>query len=171
MFLNLASNIPFIYNNWVFTFFEKKSFEKELPVFLDSNIIEELYIINWPWNFSTTRIWIEVLNIFLLLGKISKIYFLNKLEFFNLLWFYNIYLFSWNKNKFINLIENQEYKFVQKNNINKKLNVEEFFFNEIIFDNNFIKYSKILKNYKNIKWNQEKNILKPYYIFDPIVNF
>lgn len=169
MLINLSSDIPFSYNNWNFHFFDRKKLEKDLPTYLYKLWnLKDIYLITWPWNFSTARVGTEVLNILLFLWKLEKIYYLDKLDFFNQLWYENIYLFSWNKNKFIKLKNKWVYDIVSRNYI-EKLNCEETFEERNKLDLQNIKYKDILKNYKTFNWNEEKNILKACYIFEPIV--
>lgn len=169
MLLNFASDVPFVYKNDNFTFFEKKNFETQLPNYLyEQDNIEELYIITWPWNFSTTRIGTEVINILLYLKKVQNVYYLNKLEFFNALWYENIYLFSWNKNKFLYLKQNKDYEIISRNDI-KIWKSEQIFEERNNLDIEHINYENILKNYKKLDWNKENKQLDVFYIFNPIV--
>lgn len=169
MLINLASDVPFSYKNWYFHFFNRKNLEKELPTYLyELWNLDDIYVIIWPWNFSTARIGTEILNILLFLKKIKTIYYLDKLNFFNQLWYENIYLFSWNKNKFIKIKKKWEYTIVLRNDI-ENLQCEEVFEEKNNLNLRTIKYKNILKNYKNLNWNKEQNILKTYYIFEPIV--
>jgi len=168
MIVNLASDIPFIFKDWKISFFDRQKLQIELPNYLyEIKNFKNIYVITWPWNFSTSRIWIEVLNILLYFWKIDFIYYLDKLDFFNQLWYSYIYLFSWNKNKLIKLKENKTYDIVFIDNI------EDFYCEETFEDRNkislkTIKYKDIFKDYKKLNWNKETNILKPYYIFEPI---
>ena len=169
MLLNLASDKPFVYDT-DFIFFDRKNLEEQLPKFFHKNKdkIKNLYVLTGPGYFSSTRIWIEVVNILLALWVIDKVYYLNKLEFFSNLWFSNIYLFSWNKNKFILLKENGLYQIVEKTKLDPTKTFEQ------LFDLNLekvIHYDNILKKYKQLSWKKadKSNLLKPFYIFEPIV--
>ena len=172
MLLNLASDKPFVYFNNDFLFFDRKSLESILPSFFYKNkdIIKTIYIINWPWYFSSTRVGVEVVNILYALGIIKDIYFLDKLDFFQQNNIVDTYLFSGNKNKFIYLEKNGSYKIVWKKELNFSKNFEELF--ELKLDNiNFVKYTDFIKNYKNLNWKKlwKQSLLKPNYIFEPIV--
>lgn len=169
MLINLSSDIPFSYNNWTFHFFDRKSLEKQLPDYLYKiKDLKNLYIITWPWNFSTARVGTEVINILLYLLKLNNVYYLDKLDFFNQLWYENIYLFSWNKNKFIKLKNKWVYDIVSRNYI-EKLNCEETFEERNTLDLQNIKYQDILKDYEKLNWKKERKLLKANYIFAPIV--
>ena len=169
MLINLSSDIPFSYDNEKFYFFDRKELEIEFPKYLyEVKDLKNLYIITWPGNFSTTRVWTEVLNILLYLWKLDKVYYINKLEFFNLMWYDNIYLFSWNKNKFIKLLKNKKYEIINRKNI-ENLYCEQVFEERNKLDLKYIKYEDILKNYKKLDWHVENKLLEPYYIFEPIV--
>ena len=165
MLLNFASDIPFAYKDNQIIFLDRKNLENQLAVFLKNNFENNIFIINWPWYFSATRIWVETINILKFLKKIENIYFLNKLDFFRQNNIYDIYLFSGNKNKYIHLKEN-DFSIVLKQNLDSQKKSEQLFEQE----NNlqFINYETILKNYKNLNW-ENTNILKPYYVFKPIV--
>ena len=171
MLLNLASDKPFIYDN-SFIFFDRKNLEGQLPKFFYENKdkIKNLYVLTGPGYFSSTRIWIEVVNILLALQVINTAYYLNKLEFFNSLWFSDIYLFSGNKNKFIFLQENGLYEIVEKANLDYAKAFEQLFDLKL---EKVIYYEDILKKYKKLSWKKaDKNhLLKPFYIFEPIVSF
>ena len=169
MLINLSSDIPFVYDNVKFHFFDRKNLENQLPKYLyEIENLKDLHVITWPWNFSTTRIGTEVINILLFLWKIDKVYYLNKLEFFNFLWYDNIYLFSGNKNKFIKLLKNQKYEIINRKDT-KTLYCEEVFEEKNKLDLKYIRYEDILKNYKKLDWHEEFKLLKAYYIFEPIV--
>jgi len=168
MLLNLSSDVPFIYRDWEIRFFERRSLEEQLPKYFYENkdLLANIYVISWPWYFSSTRVGVEVINILKVLWIVKNIYFLNKLDFFKELWFKDIYLFSGNKNKFIDL----EWNVILKKNLNNQKQIEELF--ELKLENfEMIKYKEILKNYKNLKWDKIKKqgLLKPFYIFEPIV--
>jgi len=170
MLLNIASDKPFIYENNNFIFFDRKELETQLPEFFYKNKekISTMYVIHGPWYFSSTRVGVEVLNILKTLDVIHTLYYLDKLSFFAQCGEENIYLFSGNKNKFI-LWKNNE--IVLKKDLDFSLYFEELF--ELkIESNNFIKYENIVKNYKNLSWNklEENKLLRPYYIFEPIVS-
>ena len=169
MLLNLSSDVPFIYNNGNFIFFERKKLETELPNFFYENkkTLKDIYVLTWPWYFSSTRVWVEVINILKVLNIFDNIYFLNKLDFFKQLWYDDIYLFSGNKNKFIEF-KLDWYNIVSKKDLDKNKKMEEIF--ELDWQSK-IEYKKILNNYKNIQWNilWKDSLLKPYYIFAPIV--
>jgi len=172
MLLNLASDKPFIYNNWEFIFFERKELENQLPSFFYENKenIKTLYIITWPGYFSSTRVGVEVINILFTLNVVENLYFLNKLEFFYQNGFDDIYLFSGNKNKFILLKKWWNYDIVFKKDLDLSKYFEELL--ELKLENiKTISYKKLLKNYEKINWNNlEKNhLLKPFYIFEPII--
>ncbi len=169
MLLNFASDVPFVYNDWDLYFFDRKNFETQLPTYLyKQNSIETLYIITWPWNFSTTRIGTEVVNILLHLWNLDKVYYMDKLELFNKLWYENIYLFSWNKNKFILLKKDKNYDITSRKEI-KTWICEQTFEERNQLNLDVIKYENILKDYQKINWNKETKLLKANYIFEPIV--
>jgi len=171
MLLNLWSDVPFVYFDWIFHFFERKKLELELPRFFKEFwYLEEIFIITWPWNFSSCRIWIEVVNILIYLGVLKDVFYLNKLEFFQQLGYQNIYLFSGNKNKFIKL-EKHNYIIVSKVNMDNSIPLEELF--ELTIEGfDIIKYKNILKSFQKLERNKLKkqDILSPYYIFNPIVS-
>lgn len=171
MLLNLSSDVPFVYHDRAFVFFERKKLEIQLPEFFHKNQISELYVLNGPWNFSSTRVGVELVNILIFLEKLDKVFFLNKMEFFSQNNFQNIYLFSGNRNKIIHLLENENVKFVNQNQIKADLS-EQTFESRNFLSENIIKYEEILQNYKKLKWHQiqDKELLKPHYAFDPIVN-
>jgi len=169
MILNLASDIPFIYKDNDFIFFERKKLESNLPKFFKDCIdLNEIYVVIWPWNFSSTRIWVEVVNILIFLWYFNEVYFLDKLDLFSKLWFKDVYLFSGNKNKLIFLKENKKYDII------KTANLADFPFEET-FDLDYWKkkilYKDLFKNIKKISWNKldKWELLVPYYIFQPIV--
>ena len=167
MFLNLGSDVPFIYTNDKFVFFDRKNLENQLPQFFYDNKdkLNSLYVITWPWYFSSTRVGVEVVNILKVLWIFKNIYFLDKIIFFKKLWFRKLYLFSWNKNKFLDL---ETDNIISKKDLNPSYKMEELFELEA---KNMIFYKDIIKNYKDIKWNKlwENTLLKPFYIFDPII--
>ena len=169
MILNLASDIPFIYKDNDFIFFERKELESNLPKFFkESWNLDEIYVIVWPWNFSSTRIWVEVINILIFLWYFNKVYFLDKLDLFTQLWYENIYLFSGNKNKPIFLKEDKNYDII------KIFDLENFKFEETFYLDYWkekILYKDLFKNIKGITWNKldKWELLVPYYIFQPIV--
>jgi len=171
MFLNLWADKTFIYHNWNFTFFERKQLDTQLPKFFKKKgNIDKLFVIIWPGNFSSSRIWVEVVNILVYLWVFKNVFYLNKLEFFQQLWFNDIYLFSGNKNKFIFLKDNNN-DIVSKQDMNKKYLLEELF--ELNLENfELIKYESILNNIENLEWNKlkERELLIPYYIFEPAVS-
>lgn len=172
MLLNLASDKPFVYKDWEFIFFSRKELESQLPNFFyeNRNNLKNLYVINWPWYFSSTRVWTEVVNILLALKVFDKVYYLNKLEFFNQIAKDKIYLFSGNKNKFILLKQTGDYEIVLKKNLDLNIKFEELF--ELKIEQaNFVRYNDILKNYDKLDWKiaTESSLLKPFYIFQPIV--
>jgi len=171
MFLNLWSDKTFIFYNWEFTFFERKQLDIQLPKFFKDNNIDKLFVIIWPGNFSSSRIGVEVINILMYLWVLKNVFYLNKLEFFQQLWFNNIYLFSGNKNKFIYLKTDNNYDIVSKQDMNKKYLLEELFeLNLEEFET--IKYKNILDNVEKLEWNKLKKqeLLTPYYIFEPAVS-
>jgi len=172
MFLNLWSDRTFIYHNWDFTFFDRKQLDIQLPKFFkENNDIKKLFVIIWPGNFSSSRIWVEVINILVYLWVLKNVFYLNKLEFFQQLWFNNIYLFSGNKNKFIYLKTDNNYDIVSKQDMNKKYLLEELF--ELNLDGfEIVKYQIILNDIEKLKWNKLKKqeLLTPYYIFEPAVS-
>ena len=169
MLINLSSDIPFSYDEWKFHFFDRKNLEIQLPNYLyELKNLKTLYVITWPWNFSTARIWTEVLNILLYLWKLESVYYLNKLEFFNMLGYDDIYLFSWNKNKLIKLWKNQKYEIINRKDL-ENLYCEQIFEEKNKLDLEYIKYEDILKDYNKLGWKKENKLLKAYYIFAPIV--
>lgn len=172
MFLNLWADKTFIYHDWEFTFFEKKQLDIELPKFFKKNRnINKLFVIIWPGNFSSSRIWVEVVNILVYLWVLKNVFYLNKLDFFNQLWYNDIYLFSGNKNKFIYLKEENNYDIVPKQDMDQKYLLEELF--ELNLDSfEMIRYKNILKDIEKLERNKlkEKELLVPYYIFEPIVS-
>ena len=172
MFLNLWADKTFIYNNWDFIFFDRKQLDIQLPKFFKNNSdVDKLFVIIWPGNFSSSRIWVEVINILVYLWVLKNVFYLNKLEFFNKLWFENIYLFSGNKNKFIFLKDQKNYDIVSISDMNKKYLLEELF--ELNLEGfEMIKYFKILNDIEKLERNKlkEKELLTPYYIFEPAVS-
>ncbi len=172
MFLNLWADKTFIYNNWDFTFFERKQLDIQLPEFFKNNSdVDKLFVIIWPGNFSSSRIWVEVVNILVYLWVLKNVFYLNKLEFFQQLWYNNIYLFSGNKNKFIFLKDQKKYDIVSTSDMNKKCLLEELF--ELNLEGfGIIKYKDILKDIEKLERNKlkEKELLIPYYIFEPAVS-
>jgi len=169
MLLNLSSDVPFIYAD-KFTFFERKNLEEQLPNYFFENVekINDIYVITWPWYFSSTRVWVEVINILNTLNIVENIYFLDKISFYQKLWYNQIYLFTWNKNKFYDISTT---KVTFRKDLDFDILLEELF--EIKLDwFNYIKYSTFIKKYKDLEWNKLKNndLLKPFYIFEPIVS-
>ena len=172
MLLNLASDKPFIFSCWDFVFFDRKNLENQLPEFFKNKNINEIYVITWPGYFSSTRIWVEVVNILKFLWILNKVFFLSKIDLFTqFLKIRNldkIYIFSGNKNKFIELSKEWKFSEILKKNINLDLYVEELF--EISLKNKFVLYKDILKDYKkNFSWNIANKYLVPFYIFEPLV--
>jgi hypothetical protein len=106
----------------------------------------------------------------LALKVFDKVYYLNKLEFFNQIAKDKIYLFSGNKNKFILLKQTGDYEIVLKKNLDLNIKFEELF--ELKIEQaNFVRYNDILKNYDKLDWKiaTESSLLKSFYIFQPIV--
>ncbi len=168
MLLNLASDIPFVYYNKKYYFFDRKSLENDLPAFFVKNKTIQIYVITGPGYFSSSRIWVEVVNIISFIWLFSNIFYINKITLFqNYIKKKNIneiILFSWNKNKFIKLYHNS-YDFVWKIDW-----LSEEFFDSKFVNKKFISYEKILYNYKS-EYNRNKSkYIKPYYIFEPIVS-
>jgi len=168
MILNLASDNPFVYD-WYFVFFDRKNLEKELPDFFYENKdkLSTLKVITWPGYFSSTRIWVEVVNILKFLDIIKDLYFLDKISLFqqflkkeNL---DSIVLFSWNKNKFV-LVKSDDYEIIWKEILEKEVLFEEFFEKDY---KPFIEYKKVLSYDYN--WEKEDRHLVPFYVFEPIV--
>lgn len=154
-----------------FVFFDRRNLENQLPKFFKEVKVNEIYVITGPWYFSSTRIWVEVVNILKFLWVIDNIYFLDKLALFRQFMQKNnlneVYLFSWNKNKFI-LLQKNDYKEIFKKDLDENILVEELF--EINLDNPKISYKELLQNYdKNFQWDSTLNYIYPYYIFEPIV--
>ena len=173
MLLNLAADKPFVFNERDFVFFDRKSLEKQLPSFFSNRVVSDIYVVNWPGYFSSTRIWVEVVNILKFLRYFKQIFFLSKLDLFRQYMkqsnINEVYLFSGNKNKFILLKENS-YREIFKKDLQSDIVVEELF--ELELSNKKILYSELLKDYKNYKWNYlvDKSYLYPFYIFAPIVD-
>ena len=170
MLINLWSDIPYIYVNNRIIFLERKELEEQLPVFLKSNK-EELHVITWPGNFTSTRIGCQIINIYLWVNNIKKIYYLNKFEFYNQLWYSNIYLFSGNKNIYLYLdsmakITEKTFQNLDKENILLEplfdhINTERFSLD------NILPIQKILSEYLNIQ-RKEAVSLAPFYYFKPV---
>ena len=172
MLLNLAADKPFIFNKWDFVFFDRKTLEKQLPSFFSDRVVSDIYVVNWPGYFSSTRIWVEVVNILKFLGYFKQIFFLSKLDLFKQYMkqsnIEEVYLFSGNKNKFI-LLKEDSYVEVFKKELKSDIVVEELF--ELDIPNRGILYSELLKDYKRYKWNLVNDgYLYPFYIFAPIVD-
>lgn len=171
MLLNLSSDIPFIFKDSKFKFFERKKLESELPLFFKEEKAREIYLINWPWNFSTTRIWVELINILFFLWKLDKAYCMNKIDLFLQSWYEYIYLFSWNKNKILELKGKSDIDFISPKDLKRKKS-EEIFSKDGNLTEDIIRYADLLSDYEKLarpEYNID-NLLRPFYSFDPIVN-
>jgi len=172
MLINLWSDIPYIYTNNRINFLERKKLEEQLPVFLKSNK-QDLYVVTWPGNFTSTRIGCQIINIYLWVNKIKEIYYLNKFEFYKQLWYSNIFLFSGNKNKYLHL--DTEWKTTEKNvqDLDKKTLLLEPLFDDINTERFGVEYmipiQEILTKHTNIQW-KEAASLSPFYYFKPITS-
>jgi len=168
MLLNLASDVPFILDKWHYFFFDRKNLENLLPNFFSrlKKFPPDIFVITGPGYFSSTRIWVEVINILSFLGKFKVIYWLDKISLFQQFLNQNdlevIYLFSGNKRIFIKTLSDS-YEL-----INKCENPSEEFFSGIVSNKDIISYNKVLENYKSYNWNKS-NYIRPFYVFQPIV--
>ncbi len=172
MLINLWSDIPYIYVDNRINFLEKNKLEEQLPVFLNVNK-KSLYVITWPGNFTSTRIWCQIINIFVWINNIKLIRYLNKFDFYNELWYSNIYLFSGNKNKYLSLDKDIWISEILVQNLDKNNTSIEPLFDNINKNNfsveNIIPIQEILSKYNKIQW-KEAGFITPFYYFEPITS-
>lgn len=86
-FVNFSSNyVQILWNDFKYEF-ENRNFEQILPNILsqiyEKNFYDKIFVLNWPWSFTTLRIWSVALNM-LNLFKDYKIqyYSTNKINFY-----------------------------------------------------------------------------------------
>jgi len=80
----------------------------------------------------------------------------------------DIYLFSWNKNKFIRLKKDSKYEIINRKDV-ENIYCEQILEERNKLDLDFVKYEDILKDFIKLDWNKESKLLKACYIFAPIV--
>ena len=165
MLINLSLEMPIVFDDSKVTIFEKNRLEVQLTDYL-SSYSWDLYVIVWPWNFSTVRVGCCISNIFRMIND-CNVYYLNKFEYYKQKWIKNIVMFSWNKNKLL-FVKNWDYKKIDivDNDYLKSLEKQW-----IVIENSLtiLKLEDIYKDYSNLRWHKS-NIIKPYYYFIPNVS-
>ena len=168
MIINLWADIAHIYQRGKKIFFDNYNLEDKLPLILKKSQQESIYVINGPWRFTNVRIWCEIINIFCFVYN-KKVYSINKLSIFQQLWIDNIYIFSWNKSKYIYL-KKWNVSIVSVENMQENSKCEKLFdSNNINLLKKKVKYMDIINLIVSNKLNLTyTNQVKPYYYFEPI---
>lgn len=163
IFVNLSSNYVQLFSNDFKYEFENRNFERKLPELLitifKNKFYDKIFVLNWPWSFTTLRIWCLALNMlnFFYDNKI-EFYSINKLDLYKKL--LNLYdfpskwiIYIWQKrNYWLYDFENNTYIVV--NELNKYIN-SNIFVDYIVDDNidkNFM-VSFVLEKNLNIEIN------------------
>lgn len=160
MIINLWYKWVQIIDNHTY-YLEKNNLEYNFPLFLKKIWLKnKIYIINWPWSFTTLRIGCIVLNTLNYIYKWKfEFYEINKIDFLKKLyneWLINkvINIYIWQeKNYLIYDFEKNTYKIWNDNN-QKDIDI----FQNISIDINLFNWKK-------------NNILKPYYFIPPNIQW
>lgn len=160
MIINLWYDWIQIFDKKIY-YVKKNKLEIQFPIFLKNLWLKkDIYIINWPWSFTTLRIWCIVLNTINYIYNFNiNFYEINKIELFKKLydkWLINskINIYIWQeKNFLIYDFENNIFKIWNEDNI-KDIDI----FNYLNIDIN------------DYNWNETK-ILKPYYFIPPNIQW
>lgn len=195
IFINFSSDKIFFWIDWYLKILENKGLEESFPSFLadiyQKNNFSEIYVINWPWWFTTLRtccLSINLLNFVnnykIRLFEISKIDFYKKLVQNNIIpdkWI----IFRWQRKKVWDYDFNQNsYEDLLLSDIE---NQNWFFFVDYISDEyiehpnklSFSFESQKIKVYYKWKDNlldindfdfQEVNLLSPNYMVQPTIS-
>lgn len=190
MFINIAADGIDIYIKNQHYFIEKFAVVDSFHIkFLEiiHNISKKdlttIFVLNWPWSFTTLRTWSLVINTLITTKTINpSVFICNKIDFYNVLVSQNILPNIW----YIRIGQKKklrEYNFKDKSkrlsNINNINNPNTF--SETVWENNkveIIKYknNKITFSYNNKKHNMDindfprskTNLIKPNYMMGAI---
>lgn len=189
MLINLSSDKVEIFQNNNITILEKNNLERNFPQTLKKLNLQKnnkIYIINWPWSFTTLRVWTLTINIInRLFKKKLNIYNTSKIELYKFLVWKNIlptkwiiYIWQRKKARLYDFTKNT-YDYILYSEI-KNLN-SNYFIDKIYNINHNLKIDFYLENnnlvikflsnihkisFKNLPF-VKTNLIKPNYILRP----